>query len=209
MTYADRLEAGRRLAEAAAGVIGPDVVVVGLPRGGVPVAGVVARALGAPLDVIVVCKLGAPGRPELAMGAVGEGGVRVVNEDVVRGAGVSPEAFTRAEGVARAEVERRAARFRAGRPSVPLAGRTVLVVDDGVATGATVRAACQLVRGHGAARVVLAVPVGPPAVIRGLRDVADEVICPHEPADFAAVGQFYVDFGQTTDEEVRAWLRER
>ena len=209
MMFADRVDAGRRVAAAVAvaGAGGPDVVVVALPRGGVPVAGVLAHTLGAPLDVIVVCKLGVPGRPELAMGAVGEGGLRVVNEDVVRAARVSPEAFARAERLARAEVERRAARFREGRTPVPLAGRTVLVVDDGIATGATARAACQIIREHGAARVVLAVPVGPPTVISGLRDVADEVICVHAPAYFGAVGQFYADFEQTSDEEVRASLR--
>jgi len=207
MMFADRLAAGQRLADAAASLAGPDVVVVGLPRGGVPVAGEIARALRAPIDVIVVCKLGVPGRPELAMGAVGEGGVQVVNADVVRAAGVSPEQFARVEGLARAEVERRAARFRGDRAPVVLAGRSVLVVDDGIATGATARAACQIVREHGAARVVLAVPVGPPAVIRDMRDVADEVLCLHAPARFGAVGQFYADFAQTTDEEVRAALR--
>jgi len=207
MMFADRIAAGSRLAEAVAFLAGPDVVVVGLPRGGVPVAVEIARSLGAPMDVIVVGKLGVPGRPELAMGALGEGGVRVVNEDVVRAAGVSQEEFDRVERIGRAEVERRAARFRGGRTPLSLDGRTVIVVDDGIATGASARAACQIVREHGAARVVLAVPVGPSAVIRDLRDVADEVICVHAPTRFGAVGQFYADFEQTTDEEVRASLR--
>lgn len=201
--FADRVEAGRLLGRAVhARVAGEDVVVVGLPRGGVPVAFEVAAALGAPLDVIVVRKLGVPFQPELAMGAVGERGVRVLNEMVVTDAAVSPQQLAAVERRERDEVERRARSFRLGRPAVPLAGRTVIVVDDGIATGATARAACQVARAQGARRIVLAVPVGPPGTVERLRPDADEVICLETPRGFFAVGQAYEDFRQTTDEQV-------
>jgi putative phosphoribosyl transferase len=202
MLFANRIEAGRRLADSLGFLAGQDVVVVGLPRGGVPVAFEVARALDAPLDVIVVRKLGIPFQPELAMGAVGEGGVRIINEDVVRRVGVRERELADVEQRERAEIERRANRFRGTKAPVPLAGRTVIVVDDGIATGSTARAACQVARAHGATRVVLAAPVGPADVVRRMHSAADQVICPYTPADFCAIGQFYEDFAQTSDQEV-------
>lgn len=208
MEFRDRYEAGRRLGEQLVGngLSGADAVVLGLPRGGVPVAALVAEALGAPLDVVVVRKLGVPFQPELAMGAVGEDGALVLNRDVVRMAGVDEPQLAALEVRERAEVERRAERFRAGRPPVSLAGRTAVVVDDGVATGSTARAACQVVRARGAARVVLAVPVAPRKSVRSLAEVADQVICLEMPEPFFAVGQFYEDFTQVTDDDVVALL---
>jgi putative phosphoribosyl transferase len=182
------------------------VVVLGLPRGGVPVALEVARALGAPLDVIVVRKLGVPFQPELGMGAVGEDGVVVIDTELVRLAGVSAAELEAVQAREQARVAARAARYRARRPREPLAGRVAVVVDDGIATGSTTRAACQVARAHGAARVVLAVPVAPPGWQGGMRGEADELICVATPAGFFAIGQFYADFSQTTDEEVIACL---
>jgi predicted phosphoribosyltransferase len=187
----------------------PDVVVLALPRGGVPVAHEVARALGAPMDVFVVRKLGMPGHPEFAMGAIASGGVRVMNEDVVtwyRPSVTSIEAVTRTE---LAELERRERAYRDGRPPQPIHGRTVILVDDGLATGATMRAAVLAVRRHRPARVIVAVPVGAPDTCEALRDVADEVVCARTPEPFAAVGLWYLDFSQTTDEEVRSLLSTR
>jgi putative phosphoribosyl transferase len=172
----------------------------------VPVAYEVARALGAPLDVIVVRKVGVPGRAELAMGAVGEDGATVTNEDVVRAMRVGRGDLTAAEDRERAEVERRVRALRAERPRVPLRGRTVVIVDDGIATGATARAACQVARAEGAAHVVLAVPVAPPATVATLAEVADRVVSVLQPGVFGAVGAFYEDFRPTTDEEVVALL---
>ena len=202
MRFADRADAGRRLGTALREQTPGDTVVVGLPRGGVPVAFEVAAALGAPLDVIVVRKLGVPFQPELGMGAIGEGGVRIVNEGVVREALVSEEELAEVEHRERAELERRARRFRGDRPAASLAGRTVVVVDDGIATGSTARAACQVARAQGATRVVLAVPVGPPGVREAFGGTADEVVCLDTPSDFFAIGQFYADFAQTTDGQV-------
>jgi putative phosphoribosyl transferase len=206
MFFEDRVDAGRRLGSALRHLASADTVVVGLPRGGVPVAFHVARALGAPLDVIVVRKLGVPFQPELGMGAIGEGGVRIINTEVVDVAGVSDHEIADVEYRERAELARRARRFRGGRAPVPLSGRTVIVVDDGIATGSTARAACQVARAQGAARVVLAVPVGPPDVQR-LRSDADEVVCLCTPPDFVAIGQFYRDFTQVRDDEVVELLR--
>jgi len=206
MPFIDRADAGQRLAMLLEHLRGPDVVVLGLPRGGVPVAFEVARVLGAPLDVIVVRKLGVPFQPELAMGAVGEGGTRVVDEEVRHAAGVSAEEFAAVEVRERAEVERRVRQFRGDRPPVSVAGRTVIVVDDGIATGSTARAACQVARSHGAARVVLAVPVAPRESIATMRGVADEVVCVEMPRSFFAIGQFYEDFTQTGDSDVVALL---
>jgi putative phosphoribosyl transferase len=202
MSFRDRAEAGRRLGERLLHLLGEDVVILGLPRGGVPVAFEVARALGAPLDVIVVRKLGVPFQPELAMGAIGEGGVRIVNEEVTGAAGVSEAEFAAVEERERAELERRAVRFRAERPRVSLEGRTVVVVDDGIATGSTARAACEVARAQGASRVLLAVPVAPSSSIEMLAGCADEVACLETPEFFFAVGQFYRDFSETTDAEV-------
>lgn len=206
MPFRDRDDAGRRLAAALASFRGQDVVVLGLPRGGVPVGSAVARALQAPLDVVVVRKLGVPFAPEVAMGAVGEGGVLVLNDSVLRDSGVSAGDLDRAVLREREEVALRVARFRAGRPPVELTGRTVVLVDDGVATGATARAACQVVRALGARAVVLAVPVGHPEAMTALGEVADQVVCLECPASFSAVGGAYRDFTQVSDDEVVALL---
>jgi putative phosphoribosyl transferase len=207
MPFTDRAEAGRRLAALLGHLSGDDVVVLGLPRGGVPVAAQVAHALGAPLDVILVRKLGVPVQPELALGAIGEGGVRIINPDVVEVTGVTDTEIAVVEARERAELERRARRFREGRPPEPLAGRIAVIVDDGIATGATARAACQVARAHGASRVVLAAPVAPPSVRAALATAADEVICVETPRRFLAIGEWYTDFAQTTDSEVVALLR--
>ena len=174
-----------------------DVVVLGLPRGGVPVAAVVADALGAPLDVVVVRKLGVPWQPELAMGAVGEGGVVVRHEQVLQR--VPAEQFAQVVARERAEVERRSARLRRGRPAQALTGRTAVVVDDGLATGSTARAACAVVRAAGADRVVLAVPVAPAGTVV---EQADELVVVRSPDPFGAVGRWYADFRPTTEQEV-------
>ncbi|WP_344371912.1 phosphoribosyltransferase [Agromyces tropicus] len=182
-----------------------DVVVLGLPRGGVPVAAAVAEGLDAPLDVIVVRKLGLPTQTEVAMGAIGEGGVRVVDDDLVRRARVSDARFAEVERHEQATLDRRVVQLRGGRPPVPLAGRTALVVDDGLATGATAEAACRVARARGAARVVLAVPVAPKDAAARVPS-ADEVVAVEVPDWFMAVGQAYADFRQTSDEEVVALL---
>jgi putative phosphoribosyl transferase len=207
MSFADRTDAGRRLAAHLRHLRDEDVVVLGLPRGGVPVAFPVAQALDAPLDIIVVRKLGLPHQSELAMGAIGEGGVRVVDRSLVARAQVTDDELAEVERRERTELDRRADRFRAGRERTPVTGRTVVVVDDGVATGATARAACQVARAQGAARVVLAVPVGATATVDELRSVADEVVCPELHDVFYAIGQFYADFSQTSDHEVVDLLR--
>jgi putative phosphoribosyl transferase len=200
--FRDRRDAGRRLAERLAPLRAPDVVVLGLPRGGVPVAAEVAAALGAPLDVIVVRKVGVPGQRELAMGAVGEGGVEVADERVLRLAAVPREEFGRAARLELDEVDDRVQRFRGGRPPLPLTGRVALLVDDGVATGSTARAACSVARAQGAVRVVLAAPVCSRESARSLTSEADEVVCLQCPRNFSAVGQFYDDFRPTRDDEV-------
>jgi predicted phosphoribosyltransferase len=205
--FGDRREAGAILADRLKQFEGrPDVVVLALPRGGVPVGYEVARALGAPLDVFVVRKLGLPGHPELAMGAIASGDVRVLNEDVVESCRVSRaaiDAVTRAE---RLELERRECSYRDGRPLLPLDGRVVILVDDGLATGSTMWAAVMAVRRLQPARVVVAVPVGAAETCEALRSVADEVICAVTPDPFRAVGLWYADFSQTTDDEVRQLL---
>jgi uncharacterized protein (TIGR00369 family) len=207
MRFRDRSDAGRQLASRLLPLKGQDVVVLGLPRGGVAVAAEVARALDAPLDVILVRKLGVPVQPELGMGAIGEGAARVINADVVRYARVSEADIEAVEERERSELERRIKRFRGDAPRVPLAGRTAILVDDGIATGSTARAACQVARAQGAARVVLAVPVAPPSVCAALAADADEVICLETPERFLAIGEWYEDFSQTSDEEVVALLR--
>jgi putative phosphoribosyl transferase len=186
---------------------GPEVVVLGLPRGGVEVAAEVAAALAAPLDVIMVRKLGVPSQPELAMGAIGEGGVRIVLPETVRRAGVTSDELAAVELRERAELQRRAQRFRGDRPRIPLVGRTAVVVDDGIATGSTARAACQVAQALGAARIVLAVPVAPRGWVRAMHDVADELVALLTPAALQAIGVWYTDFSQTTDEQVVACLR--
>ena len=200
--FRDRRDAGQQLGARLRHLRDEHPVVVGLPRGGVPVAFEVARALDAPLDVIVVRKLGVPVQPELGMGAVGEDGVRVVNDDVVRQAGVSSSAIAAVEARERLEVERRAQLYRRGRPMVPLAGRTVVVVDDGIATGGTARAALEVARAHGARRVVLAVPVAARESVQELAGVADEVVVLATPVPFYAVGEWYTRFSPTPDDEV-------
>jgi putative phosphoribosyl transferase len=175
------------------------VVILGLPRGGVPVAFEVARALDAPLDVIVVRKLGVPFQPELAMG---EGGARIVDREVVSAGRVSEAEFAVVEERERVELGQRARRFRGKRPRISLEGRTVVVVDDGIATGSTARAACQVARAQGATRVILAVPVAPPDSVERLSGDADEVIYLDTPEPFFGVGQFYSDFSQIKDTEV-------
>ncbi|MFD9815573.1 phosphoribosyltransferase family protein [Streptomyces sp. NPDC059080] len=207
MFFMDRRDAGRQLAARLAHFKGAEVVVLGLPRGGVPVAAEVADALGVPLDVCLVRKLGVPLQPELGMGAIGEGGVRVINDDVVRAARITPDELAEVEAREREVLESRAQRFRGGREPIGLEGRTVLVVDDGVATGSTARAACRIARARGAARVVLAVPVAPHGWTARLGE-ADELICLHTPRNFFAVGQFYTLFSQVDDDEVVACLEE-
>lgn len=206
MLFTDRTDAGRRLAQALGHLEARRPVVLGLPRGGVPVAFEVAQSLGAPLDVIVVRKLGVPYHPELGFGAIGEGGVRVISDEIVRHAGVREKDLVSVERAEEAELVRRAHTYRDGRPRLPLEGRVVIVVDDGVATGATARAACQVVRAQGAAYVVLAVPVASPDAAGRLRAEVDEVVCLSTPHLFSAVGEWYRDFSQTSDEEVIALL---
>ncbi|HSJ28932.1 MAG TPA: phosphoribosyltransferase family protein [Acidimicrobiia bacterium] len=206
--FDDRIQAGRRLARRLTHLAGRDVVVLGLPRGGVPVAHEVAKALGAPLDVIVVRKLGVPSQPELAMGAIGEGGVRLVDPATVRLAGVSERALASVEERERAELDRRARLFRGDRPPVSLDGKIAVIVDDGIATGSTARAAARVARALGASRVVVATPVAPREVMNRLGGDADEVVVVETPEPFYAIGQFYRDFTQTSDREVTELLRE-
>jgi putative phosphoribosyl transferase len=205
--FTDRRDAGRRLATDLADYAGrDDVVVLGLPRGGVPVAYEVARSLGARLDVFVVRKLGVPGHEELAMGAIASGGVRVLNEDVVATAGIQPAEI---EFVAGRELERLAAQerdFRGERPPANVGGRTAIAVDDGLATGATMRAAVIALRERGAARIVAAVPTAPGATCQALRRLADDVVCVSTPDPFLAVGLWYADFAPVSDREVRELL---
>ena len=204
--FPDRREAGRRLA-AALPALGDDrVVVLGLPRGGVPVAYEVALALGAPLDVVVVRKVGVPGSPELAMGAVGEGGDLLRNEPVLAHARVRDDDFARIVDEERKEVERRAARLRDGRPAAPLDGCTAVVVDDGLATGSTARVALTVLRAAGVARALLAVPVASADAVRDLRRDGVEVVAAVQPEPFGAVGRWYDDFRATPEDEVAALL---
>src|SRR5438105_4850884 len=202
MPFRDRREAGRRLAERLSGLRATSPLILGLPRGGVPVAYEVAKALGAPLDILVVRKLGVPFQPELGMGAVGEDGVRVLNADVLHQAGVTEGQLAQVEARERAEVEERARRLRGGRPAIPLQGRTAVIVDDGLATGGTARAAVRVARERGAARVILAVPVAPPESVATLRRDADDVVAVETPEPFFAIGGWYSDFSPTSDQEV-------
>lgn len=207
--YTDRRHAGRVLGRRLQKCAGRgDVLVLGLPRGGVPVAYEVAKSIGAELDVFVVRKLGVPQQPELAMGAIASGGVRVLNDDVVHWYRIPPdaiEAVARTEGL---ELARRESAYRNGRPAVPIEGRVVMLVDDGLATGSTMRAAIAAIRRLKAARIIVAVPVGAPETCHELRDSADEVVCALTPAPFSAVGQWYEDFSPTTDDEVTALLQD-
>lgn len=200
--FRDRRDAGHRLALALEGFRGPGVVVLGLPRGGVIVAAEVAERLGAPLDVLVVRKLGAPSQPELGIGAIAEGGVVTLNQELIDLLGVTDPMLDRLRAGETAELERRVQAYRGHRPAIDLTNKTVLIVDDGLATGFTARAAVRAARARGATRVILAVPVGAPETVAELRREADEVICLATPRWFGAVGQWYDDFRQTTDEEV-------
>jgi putative phosphoribosyl transferase len=202
LPFANREEAGAALAAVLVGRRDPDPVVVALPRGGVPVGAVVADALAAPLDVIVVRKLGVPSQPELAMGAIGEGGTRVLNHEVVDTLRISDADLDAVEQRERRELERRSRRLRAGRAPLSLEDRNVVLVDDGLATGSTARAAIRVARVQGARRVVLAVPVAPAATVYELTRVADDVVCVATPEPFRAIGQWYRDFRPTTDDEV-------
>ncbi|GAA3781009.1 phosphoribosyltransferase [Plantactinospora mayteni] len=204
-TYRDRAEAGAVLADRLATIAGdPDVVVLGLVRGGVPVAAAVAERLGAPLDVLVVRKLGLPEAPEVAFGAVGPGGLRVLNEEIA--GTLAPEEVDTVVRAETAELERRESLYREGRPPLRLDGRIAVIVDDGLATGATARAAVGVARQLGARRVVVAVPVGAPQSYDLLSRAADEVVCPERPADFGAVSRYYDDFHEVSDAEVVAAL---
>jgi putative phosphoribosyl transferase len=208
--FIDRIDAASRLASALEQVLsGRDstgVVLVGLPRGGVPMAAEIGRRLGFVHDVIVVRKLGVPHHRELAMGAIGEGGIKVVNDDIVSRLGIDRGAVAAIEAEERAELDRRLALFRSGRPAVPLAGQTVVVIDDGLATGASARAACQVARKAGAEAVVLAVPVAPHDWTERLAGVADAFVAIETPVRFRAVGEFYDDFGEVSDADVVAAL---
>jgi len=205
--FSNRIEAGRQLAEKLDKYAGrEDVIVLGLPRGGVPVAYEVAKRLRAPLDVFIVRKLGVPGFEELAAGAIASGGVRVLNEDVMRAIPHADEVIEAVAARETGELERREQIYREGRPPPELRGRIVILVDDGLATGATMRAAVKALRQSGAAKIVVAVPVGPPDTCRAIEEEADETICLSTPAFFQAVGQYYEDFSQTSDEDVRELL---
>jgi putative phosphoribosyl transferase len=209
LPFRDRVEAGDALGSALrARLAGQRVAVLGLPRGGVPVAAQVATALDAPLDVFVVRKLGAPGHPELAVGAIAGGGVRVLNHEVVSHLRVDDDALERVTQQERAELQRREHAYRGDRPPVDVAGRTAVIVDDGLATGATVLAAVAAVRALEPDRVVVAVPVGAPDACHRVAQVADDVVCLHAPRRFGAVGAFYRDFRQTTDDQVQRLLRQ-
>lgn len=205
--FRDRREAGRELARLLPAYAGrDDVVVLALPRGGVPVASEIARALDAPLDVFLVRKLGVPGHEELAMGAIASGGAQVLDSEVVRAYRISEQEIGRVAAIERRELDRREQAYRGGRPPLPLKGRTAILVDDGLATGSSMRAALAALGPLEAARTVVAVPVAPRSTLHDLRNLADEIVCVATPEPFFAVGMFYEDFEQTDDEEVRALL---
>jgi predicted phosphoribosyltransferase len=207
MLFRDRAEAGRRLAVKLNKYAGrPDVLVLALPRGGVPIAYEVAEALGAPLDVFLVRKLGVPGREELAMGALASGGVRVLNEDVIDAVGIPEQVIDEVASREQKELERRERLYRDDRPPPEVEGRTVILVDDGLATGSSMRAAVAALRKLKPARIVVAVPVGAHQTCSELAREADEVVCAVTPDPFYAVGLWYEDFAQTSDEEVRDLL---
>jgi predicted phosphoribosyltransferase len=206
--FRDRRDAGRRLAaKLTAYTDRPDVLVLALPRGGVPVAYEVAQALRAPLDVFLVRKLGVPGHEELAMGAIATGGVLVLNDEVVQGLRIPPHVIEAVAAQEQQELARRERLYRSDRPPPEVSGRTVILIDDGLATGATMRAAAAALRQQQPARLVIAVPIAAPSTCEELRDEADEIICAVTPEPFYAVGLWYEDFSPTTDEEVRDLLR--
>jgi predicted phosphoribosyltransferase len=206
--YADRRDAGRVLAHRLRDYAGrDDVVILGLPRGGIPVAYEVAQALQAPLDVFVVRKLGFPGHAEYAMGAIASGGVRVLNDDAIRQLHVPVSVVDAVARTEQAELERRERAYRGSRPAIPVSGRVVILVDDGLATGSTMRAAVLAVRRQFPSQIVVAVPVGAQDTCRTMNEVADEVVCARMPEPFTAVGLWYEDFDQTTDDDVRRLLK--
>lgn len=208
--FADRRDAGRQLARRLSPVVGDeDTVVLALPRGGVPVAGEVAEELGAALDVMLVRKVGVPWQPELALGAVASGGVTVFNDEVVRATGLTAEDIDQAVEREREELEHRERLYREGRPPPDVTGKTVMVVDDGIATGATVRAALSALEQRGAARTIVASPVAPPDAVASLRTRADVVVCLKTPDNLRAIGLWYEDFTPVTDDEVVRALRNR
>jgi predicted phosphoribosyltransferase/predicted alpha/beta-hydrolase family hydrolase len=202
MPFVDRVDAGRQLAARLEPLRVLDPIVLALPRGGVPVAAEVAARLGAPLDVLVVRKIGHPRQPELAVGALGEDGVMILDQDSIARLGVTREALNATVARERSELERRVTRYRGSRPRLDVRGRTVIVVDDGLATGASAHAGIAVLRRLGAVRVILAVPVAPADTVNALRRVADDVVCLETPHDFQAVGLWYDDFTQVTDEDV-------
>jgi predicted phosphoribosyltransferase len=205
--YRDRIDAGRRLAEKLRGYAGrPKLIVLALPRGGVPVAFEVAKALDAPLDIFLVRKLGVPGHEELAMGAIASGGVRVLDTDLVERFGIPRDRIDAVTREEERELRRRERSYRGDRAPLDLRGRAVLLVDDGLATGSSMRAAIAAVRRLGPKEIVVAVPVAPAATCRDLAGLADDVVCVASPDPFLAVGRFYENFEQTTDEEVRDLL---
>jgi len=205
--FRDRADAGRRLARKLAAYAGkPAVIVLALPRGGVPVGYEVARALGAPLDVFVVRKLGVPGHEELAMGAIASGNVRVLNDDVVRALRIPPDVIARVTADEQLELERREQLYRDRRPAADVRGRTAILVDDGLATGASMSAAVAALRQLRPRRIVVAVPVAAASACEAFRRLVDEVVCAMTPESFQAVGVWYNDFSQTTDDEVRALM---
>jgi predicted phosphoribosyltransferase len=205
--FQDRHEAGRMLAEALRSYAGrDDLLVLALPRGGVPVGFEVARALGAPLDVMLVRKLGVPGHEELAMGAIASGGVRIVSDDVVSAFGIPDRVLATVAAAEERELQRQERAYREARPIPDVRGKTVILVDDGLATGSTMRAAVATLRAMGAARVVAAVPVAPPETCAVMREVVDQMVCVLTPDPFLAVGAWYEDFSETGDETVRALL---
>lgn len=207
MMFRDRYDAGEMLAERLREFAGRrDVIVLALPRGGVPVGYVVARELGVPLDVFVVRKLGTPGQPELAMGAIASGGVRVLNREVVDALGIPEASIEEVSRREEEELQRRERQYRGDRPSLDVSGKTGILVDDGLATGSSMRAAAAALRQAGAARIVIAVPVASRATCDQLREEGNDVVCATTPEPFFAVGQWYKDFAQTTDEEVRELL---
>jgi putative phosphoribosyl transferase len=208
MLFQDRFQAGRLLASKLSYLANrPDVVVLALPRGGVPVGYEVAKALNAPLDVFVVRKLGVPGHKELAMGAIASGGVRVLNENVIRKLGIPNEVVETVAEEEERELERREREYRDGRPPIEIRGRTVILVDDGLATGSSMRVAVLALRKKNPAQIIVAVPVAAPATCAEFESEVDQVICAVTPEPFWAVGQWYTDFSQTSDEEVRDLLR--
>lgn len=207
MVFENRIDAGRKLAQRLAGYAGrPDVLVLALPRGGVPVAYEVAEALGAPMDVFLVRKLGVPGNEEYAMGAIATGGVRVINEYVLRQMGVSEQSLAAVAAREQRELERRESLYRGAEPEPDVQGKTVILVDDGLATGATMRAAVLAVRVKSPGKVVVAVPTGSAEACQILEGHADEVICLDAPVHFGGVGAWYRDFSQTSDQEVMELL---